>query len=601
MTTLAVLYAAFIRSPLASARLLDLDAEPIRGLPGVVAVFGAQNLDLPAWVPGAPLPDDVARPLVVVDRVRFVNEVLGVVVANSAEHAAAAAITASARAELGVQPVVSSPLHAAVDEVLLFPDLDTNTVLTVVTESVDTAEPLLSDAHAQGETSITTTVELTRSLIPVPDRPRALSAKWTSDGSLIVMAPTADEGLLRDHLASAYRLDPRSIEIGSSAVEPWVKPEGAHLVEVLVLPALARRFDAEVRWEPDVAELEHLNHGGGARVSTTLGGDVDGTIRSVTTHVLQDAGAYPGLGAVQPLLGSQVFTGGYAIGDASFAAASVVTNLPPVVPVPGSGMIESLLGLEVGLDRFARSIGMDPVAVRRRNLLAPSAFPFLTAGGATYEDLRLVAALDAVSTAAADAPLVSDAARPLAEGTALFVDLVAGSVDANPVSAPHGCVRVDLELTSRDPTVTVRRVCVALHPGVVLETADMRAQLVAGVRQSVRRAIARCIDPGVRIDTFGRPIPTDSSLVTSPAVPDECIDVMLLDAHEAEFGAHAVHTIDRLAEAVILGAAPAFVNALTTLFLETEVPHKGLDDRTPIVLPFDPPVKLHPPFPRTTP
>ncbi len=608
MTAPDVLYAAFIRSSLASARLLHLATAPIQRLPGVVDVLLADDLDLPTWHPGSPLSDLLARPLVVVDRVRFAGEVLGLVIATNAGEAFAAAVAAAALAELGVQPVVSSPLRAAVDEVLLFPDLDTNTVLTVVTESVDTAEPLLAEARHAGALAITTTIELARSLVGVGNQARLFSAKWAADGSLIVAAPTSDEGLLRDYLATAYQLDPRLILIASESPDQSVGLESAQLVEVLLLPALAKRFDVEVRWEPVGDELEHLNHGGGTRVSTTIGGDLDGSMRSVTTHVLQDAGAYPGLGAVQPLLGSQVFTGGYALADAAFAAATVVTNLPPVVPTPGSGRLDSMLGLEVSVDRFARGIDMDPVALRRRNLLLPFAFPFVTAGGATYAELHLLDALNTVDAR-------SVAAGAVASGTALFVDLVAGWAEATPTTAPHGCVRVDVALESNEPTVSLRRITVALHPGTdasegepdLSSTAEgrepMRRLLIDCVRQSVRRAVGLCFDPGVTIDAFGRPMPSErgagmrevDSIPGPLTISDENIEVILLDGLPAAFGADPGHNVHRLAEAVILGALPALVNALTTLFVAARVSHPSLDGLGPISLPFDPPVTLRRP------
>src|SRR5205807_3822830 len=116
------------RSSLAHARLTGVNLEPARRLPGVVGVFAASDLGLPARLAFAVVPEVFARPPLAVDVVRFVGEAVAVVVAES--RAAAADGSLAVEAGYDPLPVVATPAQAAVEHApLLFPEHGTNLAL----------------------------------------------------------------------------------------------------------------------------------------------------------------------------------------------------------------------------------------------------------------------------------------------------------------------------------------------------------------------------------------------------------------------------------------------------------------------------------------
>src|SRR5207244_12386875 len=110
-----------------------------------------------------------------------------------------------------------------------------------------------------------------------------------------------------------------------------------------------------------------LGHGRGQQIEYTIGGSRDGKVLAYRLDVLQDAGAYPGIGAFLPHLTQLMASGVYAIPAVEFESRSVVTNTTPTMPFRGAGRPEATQAVEQALDAFAREIGMAPAEVGRRN------------------------------------------------------------------------------------------------------------------------------------------------------------------------------------------------------------------------------------------
>src|SRR3546814_1507571 len=172
-------------------------------------------------------------------------------------------------------------------------------------------------------------------------------------------------------------------------------------------------------------------HGRGHVQHASLAGTRDGRLTGYRLDVLQDAGAYAGMGAVLPYMTRLMAPGCYAIDDVAVRIRSALTNTSNVGAYRGAGRPEAAAAIERMVDRFAAEIGMDPVEVRRRNLLAPDAFPVQTATGGAYDTGAYQAALDAALAAAGYDELRADQARrrgagdawPLGIGVSAFVEL----------------------------------------------------------------------------------------------------------------------------------------------------------------------------------
>ena len=129
-----------------------------------------------------------------------------------------------------------------------------------------------------------------------------------------------------------------------------------------------------------------------------LGARRDGTITGLRVRIIADAGAYPDEGATLPPLTGQMASGPYLIPRIHFTATAVTTNTTPIGAYRGAGRPEATALLERAIDMLAVELGMDPVEIRRRNLIPPAAFPYETPTEAVYDtgdyELALDTALD---------------------------------------------------------------------------------------------------------------------------------------------------------------------------------------------------------------
>ena len=103
-----------------------------------------------------------------------------------------------------------------------------------------------------------------------------------------------------------------------------------------------------------------LGHGRAQRVDFRIGGMRDGRVLAYRLDVLQDAGAYPGIGAFLPHLTHLMASGVYSIPRIEFSGRSVVTNTTPTMPFRGAGRPEATQAVERAIDLFAAEIGLDP-------------------------------------------------------------------------------------------------------------------------------------------------------------------------------------------------------------------------------------------------
>ena len=119
-----------------------------------------------------------------------------------------------------------------------------------------------------------------------------------------------------------------------------------------------------------------------------------GKVQALRVKILQDAGAYPGIGAFLANLTALMSSGVYAIPKIEAEVIALVTNSTPTGPVRGAGRPEATQMIERAMDLFAAELSLDPTEVRRRNFIATDAFPATTASGAHYDIGDYEGALD---------------------------------------------------------------------------------------------------------------------------------------------------------------------------------------------------------------
>ena len=336
----------------------------------------------------------------------------------------------------------SSVEDAATDRALLFPEHGTNVARDV---RFGTDDPV-----AAAEVVVRARIEHPR-LAPVPLETSAMLAEPDGDG-LVVHLSTQSVFDARASLAAALALPESSIRVIAPDVGGGFGPKLETLVEHVCVAHAARLLRRPVRYAETRSEsMLALPHGRGQVQHVVIGARRDGTITGLDVDILCDLGAYP----LSPYVGSMtlpMLSGAYAIPAIRARIRSVVTNATPTAPLRGAGRPEAAALLERSIDLVAAELGLDPVAVRRRNLIARDAFPFTTAVDSVYDSGDYGEALDrALALAGYDDARREQAARRargdrrlLGVGVACYVEITtfARPEHAAVTVAPDGTIEV---------------------------------------------------------------------------------------------------------------------------------------------------------------
>ena len=476
-------HACFVRSTVARGRLVGVDTTGARAWPGVLGVFTAADLDLPD-LPTIPVVNQrMARPILARDTVRFVGEPVVAVVAETV----AAAADAAEHVIVDIEPqapVVALP-DAATGDTLVYRDAGTNVafdmpVMVHTTDDGPAAEPgggtnvgsdMPANDHSRAQLDFSgceVVVEemlVNQRLAAVPLEPRSAAAEWSSDGSgLTFYASTQAPHRVRDALAALYGLDAAAVRVVTPDVGGGFGAKGAPSPEeLLVLAGLARAVGRPVAWTESRAEnLTSSVHGRAQSQQFRLGGDRRGRITHYGLDVVQDAGAYPMIGAFLPTYTRKVFTGCYHIANASVSGRSYVTNTAPVTAYRGAGRPEAIFAIERAVDLYAAKIGMDPAEVRRLNFVAPERFPYTNPAGSTYDSGDFGAALDRALAAARYDDLRAEQARRRAGGDPMLLGIGIASYVESTSMGPSELGEIEL---AADGSLAVRTGATAFGQG----------------------------------------------------------------------------------------------------------------------------------------
>ena len=358
----------FVRSTHAHAELVDVDVSAALARPGVRAVFTAADLDVGDMPPVLPRFDAaLSARLLARARVRYVGEPVAVVAADTF----AAAVDAAEYVTVLCEPFDR--------DALLFPERGSN-----LAASYEVGDPL--DGLFAGCDVVVHTELVHQRMAACPLEARSAASVWDDAGRLhhwvSVQAPHA----VKVGLQAIFGLDATMVRVIAPDVGGGFGPKFSNYPEDVVTAWVARRLRRPARWsETRTESMMAMHHGRGQRHRVTLGGTRDGRLLAYHLDIEQDAGAYASLGAYAPEATVRMTTGVYAIARARATARATFSATTPVSAYRGSGRPEATGAIERAVDVFARTIGVDPVELRRRNLIARDAFPYTTAVGTVYD------------------------------------------------------------------------------------------------------------------------------------------------------------------------------------------------------------------------
>jgi len=375
------LHVAFVRSPLAHARILGVDAAEAASAPGVVGVFAASDFPagpMPPFLWDQP-PERLVEhlrpsmrpchpPLLPSDRVRFVGQAVAVVVADSRYRAEDA--VALVRVDLDPLPAVANLEDALRPDAPVLHEGWTDNV--AVTFTVRAGDP--EAAFAAADVVVEERFEIQRQAgLPMETRG---AVALHEGGRLTLWSATQNAHPLRRALARVSGLEPERIRVIAPDVGGGFGVKGVLYPEDLIVGLLSVRLERPVKWIED--RIEHMQSAIHAREQVhdvRLALSREGEILGLVDRFLVDAGAFNPLGLVVPYNTIAHLMGPYRVPSMEAVGSAVVTTKVPTAPYRGAGRPEAVFAFERTLERAARALGVGPVELRARNLLGPDEMP----------------------------------------------------------------------------------------------------------------------------------------------------------------------------------------------------------------------------------
>ena len=377
-----MLHACFVRSPFARARINSIDASAALDLPGVHAVFTAADLNpdvKEAWhaVAGKDVPD-TPRPPLAEGEAKFVGDPVALVVAESRYIAEDALELIDVDYE--PLPAVSDFTRAQSADVLVHDGYADNVAGGMAGAPPD-EEIFATAAYTVKETVYQ------QIYAPVPIETRGLVVEWAAaTGELTLWASTQTPHELRAFCARLLGIAAKRVRVIMRDTGGGFGQKVVPMREDMCIMLAARKVPAALKWIED--RRENLMSAGQARHvdgTARMAFDDDGAILAADIDFVQDIGAYP---TPYPVLTTAAigmfFPGPYRVPKASFNYKTVFSNTSGLAAYRGPWQYETL-AREILLDIAARKMTMDPVELRRRNLLHGDEMPYFNPNGMPYD------------------------------------------------------------------------------------------------------------------------------------------------------------------------------------------------------------------------
>jgi aerobic carbon-monoxide dehydrogenase large subunit len=381
-----LLHVGFVRSTMAHARIEAIETSDAAGMPGVVAVYTADDLGLEDHQGFAMVPAALARPPLARDVVRFVGDMVAAVVAETQ----AQAVDAAEMVIVDYDPLatVIDPEAALADDApLLFPEHGSNLAIEF---NFGDDPAILDDADVVVQGRF-----VNQRLAPVPMEPNGILVELDGDDGLTVHVPTQNPHSVRDSLAGAVGRDEERVHVIAPAVGGGFGAKAGMYPEFAIVAAAARKLGRPAKWTETRSEnMTAMTHGRGQIQYIELGVKRDGTFTGLRGRIVCDGGAYPGIGSFLPYLTRTMSQGVYRIPKIQMNSKSAITNTTPTDAYRGAGRPEAAALLERIVDMAAVELGRDPVDLRKQNFLRPEEFPLTTVTGANYDSADYAKALD---------------------------------------------------------------------------------------------------------------------------------------------------------------------------------------------------------------
>ncbi|WP_241385515.1 xanthine dehydrogenase family protein molybdopterin-binding subunit [Rhodococcus sp. CH91] len=380
-----MLHAHFLRSPYARAQILGIDTSDALALEGVITIYLAADLNpgvhefryTAERVVGKPV-----RPPLAEGEVRFAGDPVALIIAEDRYIAEDAAERIVVEYE-PLTPVVDYETAYESDNLVhsVFPD---NLAGEMAGRPMSELEPLFTNAAHVVEQTVHQQAHM-----PIPMETRGVVAEWSAaTGDMTVWASTQSPHEVRMVCARVLGIDEHRVRVIVKDTGGGFGQKVVPQREDICVMLAAKKLGSSLKWIED--RQEHLMSAGMARQEHGTGRfafDADGRILAADLDYVQNVGAYPitspmTAGAVVGML----FPGPYRVPEATFRTKLVYSNTVGRTAYRGPWQFESM-AREVALDTAARRLCIDPIELRRRNLLRVDELPATNPNGMPYSNI----------------------------------------------------------------------------------------------------------------------------------------------------------------------------------------------------------------------
>jgi aerobic carbon-monoxide dehydrogenase large subunit len=401
-------FLAFLRSPYAHARIISIDTETARGMPGVLAVLTGADL-VAAGVKPMPIAPIFQRPdgspgatplrhALAHETVRFVGEEVVALVAETPEQAKDA--LEAVVVEYDELPVVTELQQAAAaDSPLVWPAATGN-----IAAQMKHGDAAASDAAFATAAHVVKLDVVNQRLAPASMEPRCSLASYDAEtGRLTFRLSSQMPSGARDALCDALGLPTEKVRVVVGDVGGGFGMKTGLYPEEIVVAYAARQTGRPVKWTPTrIEEFLSATHGRDVETHAELALDANGKVLAYRVRSFANVGAYASTVGIiiQVLIGPWVSTSIYDIRTIDFDFQAVLTHTAPTAAYRGAGRPEAIYLIERLFDAAARELRLDPAEIRRRNLIQPEQMPYTNAMGQTYDSGKFGSILEQALTLA---------------------------------------------------------------------------------------------------------------------------------------------------------------------------------------------------------
>ena len=394
-------YAYFVRSQHAHAKLGKIDATSAATMPGVVAVLTGEDIAA-AGVGGMPCgfaPDGgpqnaPPRPVLAHGKVRFVGDLVAMVVADSLEQAKDAAEALSIEYE--PLPAITDPAKTSEPGAPLLHEEAPNNVC--VEWSLGDKD---STDQAFAKASHVTTIDLINNRkIPNAMEPRASIGEYDPGAASYTLYTTSQNPHITRLLLAAFILQvpEHKVRVVSPDIGGGFGSKIPHYPEEVAVTWAAKRVGRPVKWTAERNEsFQSDTHGRDHVSKAELALDADGKFLALRVATVANLGAYLStFGALSATyLYGTLLSGQYIIPAIHCSVKGVFTNTAPIDAERGAGRPEATYVVERLVENAARETGIDKLEIRRRNFIQPDQFPYQTPVALQYDSGDYNKVLDA--------------------------------------------------------------------------------------------------------------------------------------------------------------------------------------------------------------